>query len=136
MSFKDPTNDRLNISTFAAIEAQVRELQNKRKHLNRTDVPKENERVGLGDVGGYDDDIYTGTKSKFEGYHTSLALDEADVSFKRKTFNNQIDLLTSFSKFCVTLAWCRQALNVLWAAHAKSVSPLKMFSRRDVCQNI
>ena len=67
---------------FAAIEAQVREFQNKRKHMNRADIPKENERVGLNDVGGYDDDIYTGSKSKFEGYHTSLAVDEADVSFK------------------------------------------------------
>ena len=68
---------------FVAIEAQVREqLQNKRKHMNRADIPKENERVGLNDVGGYDDDIYTGSKSKFEGYHTSLAVDEADVSFK------------------------------------------------------
>ena len=67
---------------FAAIEAQVREVQNKRKHMNRADIPKENERVGLNDVGGYDDDIYTGSKSKFEGYHTSLAVDEADVSFK------------------------------------------------------
>ena len=67
---------------FAAIETQVREFQNKRKHMNRADIPKENERVGLNDVGGYDDDIYTGSKSKFEGYHTSLAVDEADVSFK------------------------------------------------------
>ena len=66
---------------FAAIEAQVRELQNKRKHMNRAEN-EENERVGLNDVGGYDDDIYTGSKSKFEGYHTSLAVDEADVSFK------------------------------------------------------
>ena len=65
---------------FAAIEALVREQQNKRKNLNRADVPKENERVGLSDVGGYDDDIYTGTKSKFDGYHTSVAYDEADVS--------------------------------------------------------
>jgi hypothetical protein len=48
--------------------------------LNREDIPKENERVGLADVGGYDDDIYTGPKGKFEGYHTSLAIDEADVS--------------------------------------------------------
>ena len=48
--------------------------------MNREDIPKENERVGLNDVGGYDDDIYTGSKSKFEGYHTSLAIDEADVS--------------------------------------------------------
>ena len=67
------------LSFFSEIGAQVRELQNKRKNLNRADVPKENERVGLNDVGGYDDDIYTGTKSKFEGYHTSLAFDEADV---------------------------------------------------------
>ena len=41
--------------------------------------------MGFADVGGYDDDIYTGSKSKFEGYHTSLAIDEADVSKANKT---------------------------------------------------
>ena len=68
------------VFVFSAIEAQVRELQSKRKNLNREDIPKENERVGLNEVGGYDDDIYTGSESKFKGYHTSLAIDEADVS--------------------------------------------------------
>jgi len=62
------------------IEAQIREIQNQRKNLNRNDLPKENERVGFSDVGGYDDDIYSGSKNKFVGYHTSLAIDEADVS--------------------------------------------------------
>jgi splicing factor 3B subunit 1 len=42
------------------------------------DLPKENERVGLNEIGAFDTDLYTGGKSKFEGYHTSLALDEAD----------------------------------------------------------
>lgn len=71
----------MSLLIFAGLEAQIREIQNQRKNLNRTDLPKENERVGFSDVGGYDDDIYTGAKNKFVGYHTSLAIDEADVSF-------------------------------------------------------
>ena len=40
-------------------------------------VPLEKDRVGLNDVGVFDADIYTGGgKSKFEGYHTSLAMDD------------------------------------------------------------
>ena len=42
------------------------------------DVPKENERVGFSDVGTFDSDLYTGNKSKFEGYHTSLAMPDDD----------------------------------------------------------
>ena len=42
------------------------------------DIPKENERVGLNEVGVFDTDIYSGGKSKFEGYHTTLAVDEAE----------------------------------------------------------
>lgn len=47
--------------------------------MNRSDLPKENERVSFADVGGYDDDFYSGSKNKFAGYHTSLAIDEAEV---------------------------------------------------------
>ena len=59
-------------------------MQEKRKNFNATgaeeeDIPKENERVGLNEVGVYDTDLYSGGKSKFEGYHTSLALDEQEV---------------------------------------------------------
>ena len=42
------------------------------------DLPKENDRVGLMDTGAFDTDLYTGSKSKFEGYHTSLALAEEE----------------------------------------------------------
>ena len=70
-------------------EAQIREMQAARRlgvpegeqddaNGEGRDVPKENDRVGLNDIGVYDADIYSGGKSKFEGYHTSLALDEAD----------------------------------------------------------
>ncbi len=36
------------------------------------------DRVGMMDVGVYDTDLYSGDKSKFEGYHTTLAVDEGD----------------------------------------------------------
>ena len=78
---------------LSAIEAQVRELQNQRKHLNQENIPKPDERVGFSEVGGYDDDIYTGSKSKFEGYHTSLAIDEADVSAENNEAKQQKQLL-------------------------------------------
>lgn len=41
--------------------------------------PDPDRRIGLTEVGVFDGDIYSGEKSKFEGYHTSLALnDDAD----------------------------------------------------------
>ena len=82
-----------NCFFLSAIEAQVRDLQNQRKQLNQENIPKPDERVGFADVGGYDDDIYTGSKSKFEGYHTSLAIDEADVSKANKNKSIYCDRL-------------------------------------------
>ena len=38
--------------------------------------PSEDRRIGLNEVGAFDGDIYSGEKSKFEGYHTSLAVTE------------------------------------------------------------
>ena len=56
-------------------------MQEKRRNMDaEEDVPKENERVGLNEVGIYDTDLYSGGKSKFEGYHTSLAVDDQEVS--------------------------------------------------------
>jgi splicing factor 3B subunit 1 len=43
------------------------------------DAPPENERIGMSEVGGaFDNDFYTGEKSKFDGYHTSLAIGDDD----------------------------------------------------------
>jgi splicing factor 3B subunit 1 len=42
---------------------------------------KEKERVGLGESGFYDRDIYDGGGNKYDGYVTSIAAnDEVDVS--------------------------------------------------------
>lgn len=86
---------------IAAIEAQIRDMQNQRKSMmtrskgggdqdeedDEANGVKENRgkgRVGLDSVGAYDSDIYSGGgKSKFEGYHTSLAVDDAEVNVRR-----------------------------------------------------
>lgn len=60
------------------IDAKIAELEEKRRQAPAEDIPKENERVGLNEIGAFDTDIYTGGKSKFEGYHTTLAIDDAD----------------------------------------------------------
>lgn len=63
---------------FSEIEAQVLELQGKTKALS-SDTAQE-ERVGLGLQGGFDDVIYEPNASKFAGYDTSIAAtDEQDV---------------------------------------------------------
>ena len=53
-------------------------MEERKRQAEPEDVPKENDRVGLNDVGVFDTDLYTGSKSKFEGYHTSLALAEEE----------------------------------------------------------
>jgi splicing factor 3B subunit 1 len=61
------------------IEAQIRDLQSRKKDL--IEEIKEKERVGLGESGFYDRDIYDGGGSKYDGYVTSIAAnDEVDVS--------------------------------------------------------
>lgn len=61
------------------INAKAAEMEERRqKQAQEQDVPKENERVGLNEVGVFDTDLYTGGKSKFEGYHTHLAIDDGD----------------------------------------------------------
>lgn len=71
------------------IEAQIREIQSKKK-----EVPQESEDkgVGLGESGYFDSEIYDGSsgKNKYEGYVTSIAAndevedDEEDVGFNQK----------------------------------------------------
>jgi len=63
-------------------EAQIRDLQQKRKNVGVNDGPAEN-RVGLGQEGHYDSDIYEGSAgtSRFEGYLDSIpATDDQEVS--------------------------------------------------------
>jgi len=62
-------------------EAQIRDLQQKRKNVGADDVPAEN-RVGLGQEGHYDSDIYEGSVGvgRFEGYLDSIpATDDQEV---------------------------------------------------------
>jgi len=64
--------------TEEVIDAKIAEMEDRRNMAEAEDVPKENERVGFSDVGTFDSDLYTGNKSKFEGYHTSLAMPDDD----------------------------------------------------------
>ena len=71
------------MKSVIALEAQIRNMQEKRRNLDPEDEPPEKEnRVALNAVGDFDGDLYTGGKSKFEGYHTSLAVDDVEVSKK------------------------------------------------------
>jgi splicing factor 3B subunit 1 len=61
------------------IEAQIRDLQARKK--DNIEERRERERVGLGESGFYDRDIYDESGNKFEGYVLSIpANDEVDVS--------------------------------------------------------
>jgi hypothetical protein len=56
-------------------------MQEKRRNLDPEDDPPEKEnRVAFDAVGEFDSDLYSGGKSKFEGYHTSLAVDDQEVT--------------------------------------------------------
>lgn len=60
------------------IEAQIREIQSKKKEILNTAAEKE--QVALGKTGFYDQDIYDGSTNKFDGYVTSIAAnDEVEV---------------------------------------------------------
>ena len=52
--------------------------EKRRQAAAEEDIPKENERVGLNEVGVFDTDLYTGSKSKYDGYHTTLAMDDVE----------------------------------------------------------
>lgn len=62
------------------IEAQIRDIQNRKKDVSEGGGEEKQKRVGLGESGYFDSDIYDGG-GKFEGYVKSIAVnDEADVS--------------------------------------------------------
>lgn len=71
---------------FLEIEAHAQELQAKKKPT--VDVP-DSERIGLGESGKFDTDIY-GSKNKYEGYYDSIAPNEdVEVStIKLQVFPN------------------------------------------------
>uniref|UniRef100_A0A1B6CJ24 Splicing factor 3B subunit 1 domain-containing protein n=1 Tax=Clastoptera arizonana TaxID=38151 RepID=A0A1B6CJ24_9HEMI len=60
--------------THEDIEAQIKEIQSRKKEIVE-DGLTEKERVGLGESGFYDRDIYDGG-GKFEGYVTSIAAND------------------------------------------------------------
>ncbi|KAG8223693.1 hypothetical protein J437_LFUL004058 [Ladona fulva] len=61
--------------THEDIEAQIREIQARKKGVQEEEVA-EKDRVGLGESGYYDRDIYDGGGSKFDGYVTSIAAND------------------------------------------------------------
>lgn len=63
---------------ISEIEAHALELQRQKKSENV--VVSEEEKVGLGKLGGFDSEIFGGT-NRYEGYYDSIAPnEEADVS--------------------------------------------------------
>ena len=70
--------EMLNDDLISDIEAQIRDLQSRKKDL--TEDMKEKERVGLGESGFYDRDIYDSGGNKYDGYVMSIAVnDEMEV---------------------------------------------------------
>ncbi|KAI5710323.1 hypothetical protein M8J75_007667 [Diaphorina citri] len=64
--------------THEDIEAQIRDIQNRKKDVSEGGGEEKQKRVGLGESGYFDSDIYDGG-GKFEGYVKSIAVnDEAD----------------------------------------------------------
>lgn len=72
---------------FSDIEAQIREIQSKKKEIPVEQIDKV---AKLGESGYFDSDIYETGKGKYEGYVTSIAAndevddDEEDVGFSQK----------------------------------------------------
>ena len=64
----------------------MRNIQAKKQALNKEnkegggDESPEKDRAGLGAGGHFDTDIYGSTRGKFEGYHTYVLAEDADVS--------------------------------------------------------
>jgi splicing factor 3B subunit 1 len=75
--------------THEDIEAQIREIQSKKKEIP---VESNDKGVGLGESGFFDSEIYDGGggKGKYEGYVTSIAAndeideEEEDVGYSQK----------------------------------------------------
>lgn len=74
---------------FSDIEAQIRDIQARKKEIVNTtneELP-EKDRVGLGESGYYDRDIYDGGGNKYDGYVTSIAAnDEIEVCLSCNIF--------------------------------------------------
>lgn len=94
---------------FTDIEAQIREIQSKKK-----EIPEEGDAkgVGLGESGYFDSEIYdSGTgKGKYEGYVTSIAAndevedDEEDMGYSQKRtsgFGAPVALLNDIAQVSV-----------------------------------
>ncbi|XP_001599854.2 splicing factor 3B subunit 1 isoform X1 [Nasonia vitripennis] len=69
------------------IEAQIRDIQEKKKNVQANAVGEE--QVALGKTGFYDQDIYDGTNNKFDGYVTSIAANDEvdDEDYEPSTFS-------------------------------------------------
>ncbi|XP_001602756.1 splicing factor 3B subunit 1 isoform X1 [Nasonia vitripennis] len=69
------------------IEAQIRDIQEKKKTAKANAV--EEDQVALGKTGFYDQDIYDGTNNKFDGYVTSIAANDEvdDEDYEPSTFS-------------------------------------------------
>ncbi|XP_057320468.1 splicing factor 3B subunit 1 isoform X1 [Microplitis mediator] len=74
--------------THEDIEAQIREIQSKKKEIQN--AVSEKEQVGLGETGFYDQDIYDGSNNKFDGYVTSIAANDEidDEDYEPSTFSS------------------------------------------------
>ena len=72
------------VCLWADFEEQVRNIQTRKAALdkeNQNAEPSspEKQRVGLGAGGHFDTDIYGAQHSKFEGYHTYIPAEDAEV---------------------------------------------------------
>jgi len=75
------------MTTHADIEAQIREIQQRKKDEKQKDDGSD---AGLGASGFFDRDIYNGG-GKYEGYVTSIAPnDEYDVSASARDFRMRL----------------------------------------------
>lgn len=95
---------------FSDIEAQIRDIQSKRKEIP---VGTENG-VGLGESGVFDSEIYDGQDKKYEGYVTSIAAnddvdeDEEDVGYtaqKRTGLGAPVALLNDIAQVSEALQY-------------------------------
>jgi len=87
-------------------EAQIRDLQQKRKNVGVNEGPVEN-RVGLGQEGVYDSDIYEGSAGigRFEGYLDSIpATDDQEVSDYNYCLDFKTDICALVS--CYYICMC------------------------------
>ncbi|XP_013413734.1 splicing factor 3B subunit 1 [Lingula anatina] len=81
-------------TTHEEIEEQVRSLQSKKQGLaNLT----EEERVGLGEEGHFDTDIYSSNKGKYDGYVTSIAPNEDQDDDDDYSTNIQLGKKTQYT---------------------------------------